>query len=50
MARRKICTCQYTGEPADISHFYIQTNTSKKSADADFIIFKQYGEQLQADI
>ncbi len=37
-----------TGEPADISHFYIQTNTSKKSADADFIIFKQYGEQLQA--
>jgi translocation-and-assembly-module (TAM) inner membrane subunit TamB-like protein len=39
-----------TGEPADISHFYIQTNTSKKSADADFIIFKQYGEQLQADV
>ncbi len=38
-----------TGEPADISHFYIQTNTSKKSADADFIIFKQYGEQVQAD-
>jgi hypothetical protein len=39
-----------TGEPADISHFYIQTSTSKKSADADFIIFKQYGEQLKADV
>ena len=39
-----------TGEPADISTFYIQTNTNKKSADADFIIFKQYGEQLKADI
>ncbi len=38
-----------SGEPADISHFYIQTNTSKKSADADFIIFKQYGEQQLID-
>ncbi|MBV9961398.1 MAG: translocation/assembly module TamB domain-containing protein [Parafilimonas sp.] len=39
-----------SGEPADISHIYIQTNTSKKSADADFIIFKQYGEQIQNDV
>jgi hypothetical protein len=38
-----------TGEPADISHLYVQTNTSKKSADADFIIFKQYGEQVLSD-
>lgn len=38
-----------SGEPADISTFYIQTNTSKKSADADFIIFKQYGELVEAD-
>ena len=38
-----------TGEPADISHISIPTNTSKKSAAADFIIFKQYGEQLQPD-
>lgn len=38
-----------TGEPADISRVYIQTNTSKKSADADFIIFKQYGEQVQPE-
>jgi len=38
-----------SGEPADASTFYIQTNTSKKSADADFIIFKQYGKQLQVD-
>lgn len=38
-----------SGEPTDASHVYIQTNTSKKSADADFIIFKQYGEQPQTD-
>ena len=37
------------GEPADISHFYIQTNTSKKSADADYIIFKKYGEQMEPE-
>ena len=38
-----------SGAPADLSHVYIQTNTSKKSADADFIIFKQYGEQPTVD-
>ncbi len=37
------------GEPADISHFYIQTNANSKNSDADFIIFKQYGEQLQQE-
>ncbi|MFT4155630.1 translocation/assembly module TamB domain-containing protein [Parafilimonas sp.] len=38
-----------SGEPTDASHVYIQTNTSKKSADADFIIFKQYGGQPKTD-
>jgi hypothetical protein len=38
-----------SGEPADISTFFIQTSTSTKSADADFIIFKQYGEKIITD-
>jgi hypothetical protein len=37
------------GEPADVSHFYIQTSTSKKSADADYIIFKKYGKQMEPE-
>lgn len=37
------------GEPADISHFYIQTNANSKNSDADFIVFKQYGVQLQPE-
>jgi autotransporter translocation and assembly factor TamB len=38
-----------TAEANDISHVYIPTSTSKKSADADFIIFKQYGLQAQPE-
>ena len=36
-----------TGEAVDVSHIYIPTDNSKKSADADYIIFKQYGTQQQ---
>jgi len=38
-----------SGEPADLSTFFIQTSTSSKSADADFIIFKQYGKKMITD-
>ena len=39
-------------EANDISHVYIPTSNGKKSAEADFIIFKQYGlqEQPEAEI
>lgn len=39
-----------SGEAVETSHIYIPTDNSKKSADADFIIFKQYGTQAQPDI
>ncbi|HYK47413.1 MAG TPA: translocation/assembly module TamB domain-containing protein [Parafilimonas sp.] len=38
-----------TAEANDFSHVYIPTSTSKKSADADFIVFKQYGLQVQPE-
>jgi hypothetical protein len=38
-----------TAEANDVSHLYIPTDNSKKSADADFIIFKQYGMQSQPE-
>lgn len=34
-----------SGEAVDVSHIYIPTDNSKKSTDADYIIFKQYGTQ-----
>ncbi|HYJ63552.1 MAG TPA: translocation/assembly module TamB domain-containing protein, partial [Parafilimonas sp.] len=39
-----------TGEAVETSHIYIPTDNSKKSADADYIFFKQYGTQPQPDI
>lgn len=38
-----------TGEAVETSHIYIPTDASKKSADADYIFFKQYGTQPQTD-
>ena len=38
---------QITGEPTDSSHIYIPTSTTKESADADFIVFKQYGTEMK---
>ena len=35
------------GEVADTSHIFIPTTTSRESADADFIVFKQYGTALE---
>ncbi|MEX6686553.1 translocation/assembly module TamB domain-containing protein [Danxiaibacter flavus] len=34
-----------TGEVNDTTHIYILTTTSKESAEADFIVFKQYGTE-----
>ena len=35
------------GEVADTSHLYIPTTTSKESAEADFIVFKRYGTEIE---
>ena len=34
-------------EPVDSSHIYIPTNTTRQSAEADFIVFKQYGTEMK---
>jgi hypothetical protein len=34
------------GEANDTSHIYLPTNTSKESGDADFIVFKQFGQEI----
>jgi hypothetical protein len=34
------------GEPTDSSNIYIPTNTSRESADADFIVWKVYGKEM----
>ena len=36
-----------TAEPVDSSHIYIPTTTARESADASFIVFKQYGEEMR---
>ncbi len=36
-----------TAETVDSSHIYIPTNTTRESSDADFIVFKQYGTEMQ---
>ena len=38
---------QISGEPTDSSHIYIPLTTTKESADADFIVFKQYGTEMK---
>ena len=34
-------------EPVDSSHIYIPTNATRESANADFIVFKQYGTEMK---
>jgi hypothetical protein len=36
------------GEANDSSHIYIPNSNSRESADADFIVFKQFGEEMDA--
>jgi len=38
---------QITGEPTDSSHIYIPTTTTRESAEADYIVFKQYGIEMK---
>ncbi|HMP94078.1 MAG TPA: translocation/assembly module TamB domain-containing protein, partial [Phnomibacter sp.] len=39
-----------SGTPVDSSHVYISNKTSKESGEADFIVFKTYGEEMQPKI
>lgn len=36
------------GEPTDSSKVYIATATSRESAEADFIVWKEYGKEMEA--
>jgi hypothetical protein len=36
------------GEPTDSSDIHIPTNTSRESADADFIVWKVYGKEMKS--
>jgi len=36
------------GEPTDSSSIYLPTTTSRESSDADFIVWKVYGKEMQA--
>ena len=38
---------QITGEPTDSSHIYIPTSVTRESAEAAFIVFKQYGTEMK---
>jgi hypothetical protein len=38
-----------TGESNDTSHIFIPTSTSRESADADFIVYKQYGTETKLE-
>ncbi|MCC6289172.1 MAG: translocation/assembly module TamB domain-containing protein [Chitinophagaceae bacterium] len=38
-----------TGEPVDSSSIYITSSSSKESADADYIIWKKYGREMNLD-
>lgn len=38
-----------TGEPVDSSSIYITSSSSKESANADYIIWKQYGREMNLD-
>jgi hypothetical protein len=35
------------GEPTDSSNIYLPTNTSRESAEADFIVWKVYGKEMK---
>lgn len=36
-----------TAEPVDSSHIYIPTATARESAEAEYIVFKQYGTEMK---
>ena len=36
-----------TAEPADTSNFYINTSSGRESGEADFIVWKVYGKEMQ---
>jgi hypothetical protein len=38
-----------SGEVNDTTHIFIPTSSSKENAQADFIVFKQYGKEAEAD-
>ncbi len=37
---------EISGEPTDSSNIYIATETSRQNADADFIVWKEYGKEM----
>ncbi|MFD2524503.1 translocation/assembly module TamB domain-containing protein [Flavihumibacter stibioxidans] len=37
-----------SGEPTDSSNIYIATGSSRQSAEADFIVWKEYGKEMEA--
>jgi TamB, inner membrane protein subunit of TAM complex len=37
------------GEPTDSSYIFIPTNTSRESAEADFIVWKVYGKEMKTE-
>ncbi|WP_152616830.1 translocation/assembly module TamB domain-containing protein [Flavihumibacter solisilvae] len=37
-----------SGEPTDSSKFYIVTGSGRESAEADFIVWKKYGKEMEA--
>ncbi|MBX3241769.1 MAG: translocation/assembly module TamB domain-containing protein [Chitinophagaceae bacterium] len=38
-----------TGQPVDSSHIFITSSSAKESANADYIIWKQYGREMNFD-
>jgi hypothetical protein len=40
-------TMDISGAPTDSSKIYIATETGRESADADFIVWKQYGKEME---
>lgn len=43
------CKMNIIAEATDSSHIYIPNTASKESAAADFIVFKQYGTEMEAE-
>ena len=41
-------TMDISGEPTDSSRVYIATGASRESAEADFIVWKEYGKEMEA--
>jgi len=43
------CKMTVSAEPTDLSQIYIPNTISKETGDADFIVFKQYGTEMEAE-